>query len=163
MRTCKVRPSAHRKEASSLWTSMLMWCRMGIILPIRRSALRACRSSEHRDGSVRARDPGIPARHKAYEGEKQRGARVLSVPAQKYESGNIALAVDLEPLSEYNILLIGDNETLVTIPLEVRRAGDFVHTSKGHRLEISSDGCRSCRTRRWPHPSLESKKPAGWS
>lgn len=61
---------------------------------------------------------------------------VLSVPAQEYGAGNIALAVDLEPLSKYNILLIGNNEaghpeTLVTIPLEVRRAGDFAHTGKG--------------------------------
>ncbi|SEN66774.1 hypothetical protein SAMN05216404_10652 [Nitrosospira multiformis] len=83
---------------------MLMWCRMGIILPMK------VESGEERE--------------------------VLSVPAQEYESGNIALAVDLEPLAKYNILLIGNNEagdpeTLVTIPLEVRRAGDFVHTSKG--------------------------------
>ena len=68
------------------------------------------------------------------EGGEER--EVLSVPAQEYESGNIALAVDLEPLAKYNILLIGNNEAgnpepLVTIPLEVRRAGDFVHTSKG--------------------------------
>ena len=68
------------------------------------------------------------------EGGEER--EVLSVPAQEYESGNIALAVDLEPLAKYNILLIGNNEagdpdTLVTIPLEARRAGDFVHTSKG--------------------------------
>jgi hypothetical protein len=66
---------------------------------------------------------------------------VLSVPAQEYESGNIALAVDLEPLVKYNILLIGNNEigepeTLVTIPLEVRRAGDCVHTSKGTGWEF---------------------------
>ena len=94
--------------------------------------------------------------------ESSEEREVLSVPAQKYESGNIALAVDLEPLSKYNILLIGDNEagrpeTLVAIPLEVRRAGDFVHASKGTGWGFL-DGCRSCRTRRWPHPSLESKK-----
>jgi hypothetical protein len=68
------------------------------------------------------------------EGEEER--EVLSVPAQEYESGNIALAVDLEPLGKYNILLIGNNEagnpeTLATLPLAVRRAGDSVHTSKG--------------------------------
>lgn len=85
---------------------------------------------------------------------------VLSVPAQE-ESGNIALAVNLEPLAKYNILLIGNNEagdpeTLVPIPLEVRRAGDFVHTSQGTGLGISSDGCRSCRIRRWPHPPTTS-------
>ena len=39
-------------------------------------------------------------------------------------------------MAKYNILLIGNNEagdpeTLVTIPLKVRRAGDFAHTSKG--------------------------------
>lgn len=61
---------------------------------------------------------------------------VLAVPAQEYGSGNISIAVDLEPQAKYNILLIGNNEagnpeTLVTIPLEVRRAGDFVHTGKG--------------------------------
>ncbi|SFW13224.1 hypothetical protein [Nitrosovibrio sp. Nv17] len=61
---------------------------------------------------------------------------VLVVPAQAYGSGNIALAVDLEPLAKYNLLIIGDDEagrpeTLVTIPLEVRRAGDFVHSGKG--------------------------------
>jgi hypothetical protein len=58
---------------------------------------------------------------------------ILSVPATAYTSGNIPLAVNLEPLAKYNVLLIGDdgggyNGNLVTIPLEVRRAGDFVHT-----------------------------------
>jgi hypothetical protein len=79
----------------------------------------ACRSPEHHDGSVRARDSGIPARSTTDEGGRWRGA----IPAQEYQSGNIALAVDLEPLAKYNILLIGNNEvgdpeTLVTIPLE---------------------------------------------
>jgi hypothetical protein len=60
-------------------------------------------------------------------------SEVLSVPATAYKSGNIPLAVNLEPLSKYRILLIGNGdsgsrETLVTIPLDVRRAGDFVHT-----------------------------------
>jgi hypothetical protein len=58
---------------------------------------------------------------------------VLSVPATAYTSGNIPLAVNLQPLGKYKVLLIGKDEsgspeTLVTIPLEVRRAGDFVHT-----------------------------------
>lgn len=95
------------------------------------------------------------------EGGEER--EVLSVPAQEYESGNIALAVGLEPVAKYNILLIGNNEggepeTLVTIPLEVRRAGALCPYQQGHRLGISSDGCRSCRTRRLPHPPLESKE-----
>jgi hypothetical protein len=63
-------------------------------------------------------------------GEEQ---EIMSVPATPYSSGNIPLAVNLEPLAKYNVLLIGDDErgnqrNLVTIPLEVRRAGDFVHT-----------------------------------
>jgi hypothetical protein len=55
------------------------------------------------------------------------------MPATAYTSGNIPLAVNLEPVSKYKVLLIGKDEsgnpeTLVTIPLDVRRAGDFVHT-----------------------------------
>lgn len=58
---------------------------------------------------------------------------IISLPATAYTSGNIPLAVNLEPLAKYNVLLVGDdgsgsNRDLVTIPLEVRRAGDFVHT-----------------------------------
>ena len=58
---------------------------------------------------------------------------VLSMPATAYTSGNIPLAVNLQPLGKYKVLLIGKDEsgspeTLVTIPLDVRRAGDFVHT-----------------------------------
>lgn len=58
---------------------------------------------------------------------------ILSVPPAAYTSGNIPLAVNLEPLAKYNVLLTGDDahgnpRNLVTIPLEVRRAGDFVHT-----------------------------------
>lgn len=68
------------------------------------------------------------------EGGEER--KVLSVPAQAYTSGNIPLAVNLEPLGKYNVLLIGDDgdgsvSNLVSIPLEVRRAGDFVHTGTG--------------------------------
>lgn len=60
-------------------------------------------------------------------------SEVLSVPAAAYTSGNIPLAVNLEPLGKYRILLIGNGEsgspeTLVAIPLDVRREGDFVHT-----------------------------------
>jgi hypothetical protein len=98
------------------------------------------------------------------EGGEER--EVLSVPAQEYESGNIALAVDLEPLAKYNILLIGNNEagdpeTLVTIPLEVRRAGDFVHTSKGTGwgflvMVVALAGLVGGLIHRW-----NPKKPAG--
>jgi hypothetical protein len=68
------------------------------------------------------------------EGGEER--EVLSVPATKYTSGNIPLAVNLEPPGRYNVLLIGDDGSggaanLVTIPLEVRKAGDFVHTGNG--------------------------------
>jgi hypothetical protein len=65
--------------------------------------------------------------------EDTKESEVLSVPATAYTSGNIPLAVKLEPLGKYKVLLIGNDEsgkpeTLVTIPLDVRRAGDFVHT-----------------------------------
>jgi hypothetical protein len=68
------------------------------------------------------------------EGGEER--EVLSVPATEYISGNIPLAVNLEPLAKYNVLLIGNDrsgkaDNLVTIPLEVRKAGDFVHTGNG--------------------------------
>ena len=60
---------------------------------------------------------------------------ILSIPAVEYTSGNIPMAVNLEPLAKYNVLLIGNNgagsSDLVTIPLEVRKAGDFVHTGNG--------------------------------
>ncbi|HEV7929623.1 MAG TPA: hypothetical protein VGP12_05765, partial [Nitrosospira sp.] len=41
------------------------------------------------------------------EGGEER--EVLSVPATEYTSGNIPLAVNLEPLGRYNVLLIGDD------------------------------------------------------
>jgi hypothetical protein len=68
------------------------------------------------------------------EGGEER--EVLSMPATKYTSGNIPLAVNLEPLGRYNVLLMRDDgpegaANLVTIPLEVRKAGDFVHTGNG--------------------------------
>lgn len=61
---------------------------------------------------------------------------IMSMPPTAYTSGNIPLAVNLEPLAKYNVLLIGDDGhgnsgNLVTIPLEVRRAGDFVHSGSG--------------------------------
>lgn len=61
---------------------------------------------------------------------------VLSVPATQYSSGNIPLVVNLEPLGKYNVLLVGNDaagnaENLVTIPLDVRKAGDYVHTGNG--------------------------------
>lgn len=61
---------------------------------------------------------------------------VLSIPAKEYTSGNIPLAVNLEPLGKYNVLLIGNDasgnvNSLVSIPLDVRKAGDFVHTGNG--------------------------------
>ena len=61
---------------------------------------------------------------------------VLSVPAKEYTSGNIPLAVNLEPLGKYNVILFGNDASgnvsgLVNIPLDVRKAGDFVHTGNG--------------------------------
>lgn len=61
---------------------------------------------------------------------------VLSMPSQAYTSGNIPLAVNLEPLAKYEVLLMGDDGSgnvanLVSIPLDVRRAGDFVNTGTG--------------------------------
>lgn len=61
---------------------------------------------------------------------------VFSVPAMEYTSGNIPLAVNLEPLGKYRVLLVGDDASgnagnLVTIPLDVRKAGDYVHTGNG--------------------------------
>jgi len=61
---------------------------------------------------------------------------VVSVPPKEYTSGNIPLAVNLEPLGKYNVLLIGKDASgnvnnLVSIPLDVRKTGDFVHTGNG--------------------------------
>lgn len=68
------------------------------------------------------------------EGGEER--EVLSVPAKEYTSGNIPIAVNLESLGKYNVLLIGNDalgnaSNLVSIPLDVRKAGDFVHTGNG--------------------------------
>lgn len=80
------------------------------------------------------REMPLTVRLMKVEGGEER--EVLSVPAQAYTSGNIPLAVNLEPRGKYNVLLIGDNGAgdvvnLVSIPLDVRRAGDFVHTGTG--------------------------------
>lgn len=68
------------------------------------------------------------------EGGEER--EVLSVPAMEYTSGNIPLAVSLEPLGKYKVVLIGTDASgnigdLVSIPLDVRKAGDYVHTGNG--------------------------------
>ncbi|OJY14528.1 MAG: hypothetical protein BGO99_13305 [Nitrosospira sp. 56-18] len=140
-----------------------MWCRMEITFPIRHSAPRA-----HRSLNIvmdlfapELREYPLEVRLIKVEGGEER--EVLSVPAQEYESENIALAVDLEPLVKYNILLIGNSETgepetLVTIPLEVRRAGDFVHTSKGTGWGFLVMVAALAGFVGGLHPSLESNK-----
>jgi hypothetical protein len=80
------------------------------------------------------REMPLAVRLMKVEGGEER--EVLSVPATEYTSGNIPLAVNLEPLAKYNLLLVGDDgagnaANLVTIPLEVRKAGDYVHTGNG--------------------------------
>jgi hypothetical protein len=80
------------------------------------------------------RDTPLAVQLMKVEGGEER--EVLSVPATEYASGNIPLAVNLEPLAKYKVLLIGNDASgkannLVTIPLEVRKAGDYVHTGNG--------------------------------
>ena len=80
------------------------------------------------------REAPLAVRLMKIEGGEER--EVLSVPAKEYTSGNIPLAVNLEPLGKYNVLLIGNDasgnvSSLVSIPLDVRKAGDFVHTGNG--------------------------------
>jgi hypothetical protein len=80
------------------------------------------------------REAPLAVRLMKIEGGEER--EVLSVPAKEYTSGNIPLAVNLEPLGKYNVLLIGNDASgsvsnLVSIPLDVRKAGDFVHTGNG--------------------------------
>ena len=84
--------------------------------------------------SPEVREMPLAVRLIKIEGGEER--EVMSVPATEYMSGNIPLAVNLEPLAKYNVLLIGSDGSgkvgkLVTIPLEVRKAGDFVHTGNG--------------------------------
>lgn len=56
------------------------------------------------------------------------------IPSTTYNNGSIPLRVSFEPRSKYNILLLEENadedanKVLVTIPLDVRRKGDYVHT-----------------------------------
>jgi hypothetical protein len=80
------------------------------------------------------RDIPLAVRLMKVEGGEER--EVLSVAATEYTSGNIPLAVNLEPLAKYKVLLIGNDasgktDNLVSIPLEVRKAGDYVHTGNG--------------------------------
>lgn len=81
-----------------------------------------------------ARNMPLIVRLMKIEGGEER--EILSVPAKEYTSGSISLAVDLEPLGKYNVLLIGNDASgnvsnLVSIPLDVREAGDFIHTGNG--------------------------------
>ncbi|SCY59179.1 hypothetical protein [Nitrosospira sp. Nsp13] len=80
------------------------------------------------------REAPLAVRLMKIEGGEER--EVLSIPAKEYTSGNIPLAVNLEPLGKYNVLLIGNDasgnvNSLVSIPLDVRKAGDFIHTGNG--------------------------------
>jgi hypothetical protein len=95
---------------------------------------------------------------------------VLAVPATAYTSGNIPLAVNLQPLGKYKVLLIGKGEsgspeTLVTIPLDVRRAGDFVHTGNSSMtssfflLVVAISGLVGIGIHFWrPEPRADKKK-----
>lgn len=66
--------------------------------------------------------------------EKGEEHEISSLPPNTYTNGSIPLTVSFEPSSKYNILLIekkGNESTdkhLVTIPLDVRRKGDYVYT-----------------------------------
>ncbi len=80
------------------------------------------------------REAPLAVRLVKIEGGEER--EVLSVPATEYTSGNIPLAVNLEPQAKYKVLLIGNDASgsagnLVSIPLDVRKAGDYVHTGNG--------------------------------
>ncbi len=66
--------------------------------------------------------------------EKGEEHEISSLPPSTYTNGSIPLTVLFEPSSKYNILLFEKNadestdKHLVTIPLDVRRKGDYVHT-----------------------------------
>lgn len=66
--------------------------------------------------------------------EKGEEHEISSLPPSKYTNGSIPLQVLFEPSSKYKILLFEKNANesidkhLVTIPLDVRRKGDYVHT-----------------------------------
>lgn len=82
-------------------------------------------SSELRDRSIAVKIVKI---------EKDEEHEISSLPPSTYTNGSIPLAVLFEPSSKYNILLFEKNTNesidkhLVTIPLDVRRKGDYVHT-----------------------------------
>lgn len=66
--------------------------------------------------------------------EQNEEQEALSIPSTTYNNGSIPIMISLEPRSKYNILLLeGDSDKdigtpLVTIPIETRREGDYVHT-----------------------------------
>lgn len=66
--------------------------------------------------------------------EKGEEQEIESIPPATYNNGSIPLTVSFEPRSKYHILLLennvdeGTNIHLVTIPLDVRRKGDYVYT-----------------------------------
>ena len=66
--------------------------------------------------------------------EQNEEQEALSIPSTTYNNGSIPIMISLEPRSKYNILLLeGDPDKdigtpLVTIPIETRRKGDYVHT-----------------------------------
>ena len=66
--------------------------------------------------------------------EKNKKQEALSIPSTTYNNGSIPIMISLEPHSKYTILLLeGDPDIdigtpLVTIPIETRSKGDYVHT-----------------------------------
>tara|TARA_Y100001936_G_C16090453_1_gene685679 strand:- start:4651 stop:5220 length:570 start_codon:yes stop_codon:yes gene_type:complete len=58
----------------------------------------------------------------------------LFMPPTKYHNGSIPIMISLEPRSKYKILLLDGGSdkditaSLVSIPIETRRKGDYVHT-----------------------------------
>jgi hypothetical protein len=66
--------------------------------------------------------------------EQNEEQEALSIPSTTYNNGSIPIMISLEPRSKYTILLLeGDPDKdigtpLVTIPIETRRKGDYVHT-----------------------------------
>ncbi|MDQ3186436.1 MAG: hypothetical protein M3Q16_08310 [Pseudomonadota bacterium] len=109
------------------------------------------------------REAPLAVRLMKIEGGEER--EVLSVPATEYTSGNVPLAVNLEPLGKYKVLLIGNDgsgnvRNLVSIPLEVRKAGDYVHTGNGGTgwgflvLVVGLAGLTGCVVHFWrPKPA----------
>ncbi len=66
--------------------------------------------------------------------EQNEEQEALSIPSTTYSNGSIPITISLDPRSKYNILLLEGNPDndigtpLVTIPLETRRKGDYIHT-----------------------------------